>query len=98
MACGRRPAVIGHYLDLVAGDATLGISLVDGDLESVLDFASIVRVGARQRQGNAELDRLLLSLRGDDAARSRQRHDTGESDKIEGTARLLGLLHGLHLR
>ena len=24
--------------------------------------------------------------------------DTGESDKIEGTARLLGLLHGLHLR
>src|SRR5262249_41051950 len=95
LAGSRRAAVVSDDLDLVARDAALGVRFVDGDLETVLDLAGVVRVGTSERQRDAELDGLLLSLGGDEAAGSRKRGHARDGGNVEGTARMLGLLHGL---
>jgi hypothetical protein len=58
----------------------------------VLDLRGIVSVGACQRQSHADLRDLLLGLHGRDAACTRQGY-TSYSGNIEGTTRMLGLLH-----
>jgi hypothetical protein len=89
LAHGRGAAVEGDHLDLVAVDAAIGVRLVDGHHRAALDQKRILGIGAGERQGEADLDGLLLRLEA--------RHTDQPGHDRGCTARVFGWCHGVSL-
>src|SRR5262249_10877329 len=83
--------VEGDDLNLVAAGAALAVGIVDCHHGAVFDPGSVLRVGARQRQRDPDLDRLLLCARARGAEHARKSEDGSGAER---TAWVSPQLHG----